>query len=98
MWSRRVNGPTTSSRERVPQGTGHTGEFAEKLISLEEMRVSRTMHVFPLSSCEFEVGLIPTTMMPGARWRYITGTFLSKETGENRSFRLFPCRAAATAA
>ncbi len=26
--------------ERVPQGTGHTGEFAEKLISLEEMRVS----------------------------------------------------------
>src|SRR5258708_20140503 len=32
MWSWRVNGSTTSSRERVPGGIGHTGEFAEKLL------------------------------------------------------------------
>src|SRR5258708_13819910 len=32
MWYWRVNGSTTSSRERVPGGIGHTSEFAEKLL------------------------------------------------------------------
>src|SRR5712692_6453191 len=50
MWSWRVNGSTTSSLERVSNGTGHTKEIAEKLLPFQGRRVSIVCCAIDLAS------------------------------------------------
>src|SRR5260370_8382425 len=89
MWSWRVNGSTTSSRERVPGGIGHTGEFAEKLLPFlgeESVTIQRDILLSATAPTEWRSdsrciqyslqkaeGESPVALMPGSNRRSSSG-------------------------